>query len=69
MNANLLKGKMRECALAQREVAKKIGVSPSRFNAKLNGTGDAEFYLSEAQAMQQLLGLTAEQSYEIFLKG
>ena len=68
MNADLLKGKIREKALAQREVADKIGVSLSRFNAKLNGTRGAEFYLSEAQALQQLLGLTVEQAYEIFLK-
>ena len=68
VNSDLLKGKIREKALVQQEVAKRIGVSLSRFNAKLNGTGGAEFNLHEAQAIQQLLDLTEEQAYEIFLK-
>jgi len=68
MNSNILKGKMRECSLTQQEVADKIGVSLSRFNAKLNGTGGAEFSLGEAQALRRLLGLTVEQVDEIFLR-
>ena len=68
MNSNMLKGKMRECSLTQQEVAEKIGVSLSRFNAKLNGTKGAEFSLGEAQALRRLLGLTADQMEEIFLQ-
>ena len=66
MNADLLKGKMREFAMTQERVAKEIGVSLSRFNAKLNGTGGAEFSLGEIQAMKKLFFLNAKQVEKIF---
>ena len=66
MNADLLKGKMREHAMTQDAVAEKIGISLSRFNAKLNGTGGAEFSLGEIQSIKRLFGLTAKQIDQIF---
>ncbi|MGN0968849.1 MAG: helix-turn-helix domain-containing protein [Oscillospiraceae bacterium] len=66
MNVNLLKGKMKEHALTQGEVAEKMGVSLSRFNAKLNERGGAEFSLGELQALKNILALTSRQVDQIF---
>lgn len=66
MNADLLKGKIRENAMTQETVAKSIGISLSRFNAKLNGTDGAEFSLGEAKALIDLFGLRPEQIDQIF---
>ncbi|WP_066455044.1 hypothetical protein [Anaerotruncus rubiinfantis] len=66
MNADKLKGKIKEHAMTQDMVAKKIGLSLSRFNAKLNGTDGAEFSLGEAQSLKWLFELTSEQVDEIF---
>lgn len=66
MNVNLLKGKMKERALTQGDVAEKLGVSLSRFNAKLNGRGGAEFSLGELQALKSILALTSRQVDQIF---
>lgn len=66
MNPDMLKGKMREHALTQADVAEKIGVSLSRFNAKLNAAAGAEFSLGEVQALKRVLGLTPQQVDEIF---
>ena len=66
MNADMLKGKIKEHAMTQEDVACRIGLSLSRFNAKLNGTGGAEFSLGEVQGIKKLFGLKAEQIDEIF---
>ena len=66
MNVNLLKGKMKERALTQGDVAAELGVSLSRFNAKLNSRGGAEFSLGELQALKRILALTSRQVDQIF---
>lgn len=66
MNTNRLKGKLKEFALSQEETADKMGISLSRFNAKINGRGGAQFVLSEVQILKKLLCLTAEQVDQIF---
>lgn len=66
MNTNLLKGKMMEQGMTQEEVAKKIGISLSRFNAKLNETGGAEFSLGELKSLVELFRLTPKQLDQIF---
>lgn len=66
MNGALLKGEIRARELTQEEVAKRIGVSLSRFNAKLNNSGGAEFSLGEVRAIKTFLGLTADQVDIIF---
>ncbi len=66
MNINLLKGKIRENGLTQADVADRMGVSLSRFNAKLNGRGGAEFSLGEVQALRDMLSLTVKQTEQIF---
>lgn len=66
MNSNILKGKMREQNLTQEIVAAKIGLSLSRFNAKLNNTGGAEFSLGELRSLKNLLSLDPAQTDQIF---
>ena len=66
MNTNLLKGKMREKGLTQEAVAVRMGVSLSRFNAKLNERAGAEFSLGEVQTLRRMLDLTAKQTEQIF---
>ena len=66
MKNALLKGKIREKGLTQRDVAVKTGLSLSRFNAKLNNTHGAQFNLCEIKAMRDLLALTPEQVDQIF---
>ncbi len=66
MNKNKLKGKLVECALSQEEAAEKMGISLSRFNAKINGRGGAQFVLGEVRSLKEILDLTAEQVDQIF---
>lgn len=66
MNANLLKGKIREKGMTQGDAAEKLGISLSRFNAKLNGRGGAEFSLGELRELKSLFGLTSRQVDQIF---
>lgn len=66
MNKNKLKGKLVECALSQEEAAEKMGISLSRFNAKINGRRGAQFVLGEVQSLKRILDLTAEQVDQIF---
>ena len=66
MNGNILRGKFREKNMTQADVAAKIGISLSRFNAKLNEAGGAEFTLGEVLALKRLFDISAEQMDEIF---
>ena len=68
MNANLLKGVLRSKGITQETAARKIGISLSRFNAKLNGTGGAEFSLGDVQALRNYLELTPEDVDRIFFE-
>jgi len=65
MDASKLKGKIREKDLTQKDLAEKMGLSLSRFNAKLNGN-KAVFTLGEVRAIRKILDLTLEQVDEIF---
>lgn len=69
MNSALLKGEIRAKSMTQEDVASEIGISLSRFNAKLNNTGGAEFSLGEVRALKELLSLDAEQVDVIFFDG
>lgn len=66
MNSDLLKGKIREKALTQEALASEIGISLSRFNAKLNNSGGAEFTLGEVRALKKALMLDSNQVDQIF---
>lgn len=65
MNSAMLKGKLREKSMTQRDAALRIGISLSAFNAKLN-ENNAEFSLGEVRALKALLGLDGSQTEEIF---
>lgn len=66
MNANLLKGKIKANGQTQEDVARAIGLSLSRFNAKLNATGNAEFSLGEVLALKTFFNLTTQEVESIF---
>lgn len=68
MNKDLLKGTIRSCGMTQEVVAAKIGISLSRFNAKINETNGAEFSLGEVKSMKRVLRLTPDQFDSIFLQ-
>lgn len=61
-----VEGKIKENDMTQEDVANKIGLSLSRFNAKLNETGGAEFSLGEVRSMKNLFKLEPEQVDQIF---
>lgn len=67
MNADLLKGVILSKGMTQADVAKSIGLSLSRFNAKINNTRGAVFTLKEVKALKTLLNLSMSQIEEIFL--
>lgn len=67
MNKDLLKGIIRGLGMTQDDVAVKMGISLSRFNAKINGSGGAEFSLGETRSLKTILGLSSEQVDQIFL--
>lgn len=66
MNGDLLKGEIRARGLTQSDVSSEIGLSLSRFNAKINNTGGAEFSLVEVRNLKKLLSLTSAQIDAIF---
>lgn len=66
MNSSLLKGEIRANDMTQEDIAGKIGVSLSRFNAKLNHTNGAEFSLGEVRALKTVLRLNADKVDAIF---
>lgn len=66
MNSAALKGKIMEANMTQSIVAEKIGISLSRFNAKINETSGAEFSLGEIRAIKKLLKLSPGQLDSIF---
>ena len=68
MNSALLKGKMKENSMTQGQLADKVGISLSRFNAKLNRTSGAEFTLGEVLAIKQVLNLDSEMVDRIFFE-
>ena len=68
MNSALLKGKMKENSMTQGQLADKVGISLSRFNAKLNKTSGAEFTLGEVLAIKRVLNLDSEMVDRIFFE-
>ena len=68
MNTNMLKGLIRCAGMTQDQCADKMGISRSRFNAKVNERGGAEFRLSKLKALKEILGMNSRQVYEVFFK-
>jgi len=67
MKQYILKGEFRRKGYKQAEFAKEVGISPSRFSAKLNGRAGATFTIPEIKAIEALLEFTPETTYDIFL--
>lgn len=66
MNTNLLKGEIKARGMTQADISREIGVSLSRFNAKLNNCHGAEFSLAEVRSLKNLLNLSPSQVDIIF---
>jgi hypothetical protein len=66
MKKNILESKMKLHGDIQSDLAKAIGISLPRFNAKLNGTDGAEFTQGEIQKVKERYNLTSEEVDEIF---
>lgn len=66
MNTAALKGKIRANGKAQSDVAKEIGLSLSRFNAKLNCKDGAEFTLGEIKSLRNVLNIGMDETEVIF---
>ena len=67
MQYNYLKAKMMEHSDTQRDLAVAIGVSLSRFNAKINRVRGADFTLRELREIKRRYDLTAAEIDTIFL--
>ena len=65
MNSNKLKGKILENGRSYEECARHIGISTTSFSKKVNN--QADFKLTEAEALGNFLGLTNKEKLEIFL--
>ena len=66
MNKNLLVSKMKLFGDTQEDLALFIGISLTRFNAKLNETGGAQFNQGEIQKIKDRYELTGEEVDAIF---
>lgn len=66
MNKNELVSKMKKYGDNQTDLANYIGISVQRFNAKLNGTGGAEFTQGEICKVKEKYNLTSEEVDVIF---
>lgn len=66
MNKNELVSKMKKHGDNQTDLANYIGISVQRFNAKLNGTGGAEFTQGEIVKIKEKYNLTSEEVDAIF---
>ena len=63
---NIFESKMKLYCDRQSDIAEHLGISLSRFNAKLNGTDGAEFTSSEIAKIKERYKLTDEEVIEIF---
>lgn len=66
MNKALLSSVMTKNGDTQKALAEAIGLSLSRFNAKINGRGGAAFTLNEADVIIDRYGLTCNEAMNIF---
>lgn len=66
MNKKYLKSKMVLFEDTVESLSKYIGISPSRFSAKLNSYAGAEFTQKEIDAIKQKYNLTANEVCDIF---
>ena len=68
MNKAKLESKMKLHGDNQSKLAKALGISLARFNAKLNETNGAQFTQGEIQKVKERYNLTGEEIDAIFFK-
>lgn len=66
MNKNLLKAHMAKFGDTQLDLANAMGLSLSRLNAKINGTGGAEFTQGEISFISLRYNLSSKEIYNVF---
>lgn len=66
MNADKLKGKIRENKVTYQECADALGIAKASFNSKINGK--SRFYIDEVVALGKFLHMTEMEMVDIFLK-
>ena len=66
MNKNKFVGIMKAHGDNQADLARAMGISPARFNDKLNERGGAEFNQGEIKAFKDRYNSTPEEIDEIF---
>lgn len=65
-NMNLLRGKIRERGLTQRDVAAQLGIDSSTFSRKISSDG-LKFTVGEMHSIADVLHLNSEECLDIFL--
>lgn len=65
MNAQKLKGKLRECNINYEKAAECLGLSIASFNNKMNGK--SKFYIDEIDKLSKYLNLSDTEKIDIFL--
>ena len=68
VNKNELQSKMKLFGDRNEDLASAIGISPSRFSNKLNGTDGADFNVKEIKIIKSKYNLTIEEVDSIFFK-
>lgn len=66
LNKNLFVSKMKLYGDTQEGLAAYLGLSTQRVNAKINGTGGAEFTQGEIGKIKEIYNLTDEEVVAIF---
>ena len=65
MNAQKLKGKLRECNTSYEKAAEVLNLSVASFNNKMNGK--SKFYIDEIENLSNFLNLSNAEKIDIFL--
>lgn len=66
MNADKLKGKIRERRETYQDCAEALGITKASFNSKINGK--SRFYINEAANLGRFLHMEEMEMIDIFLK-
>lgn len=64
MNADKLKGKIRERRATYQDCAESLGITKASFNSKMNGK--SRFYIDEAASLGKFLHMTEMEMVDIF---
>lgn len=65
-NMNILRGKLKERGMTQKELSEQIGMDPSSFSRKIASSG-LKFTVGEMHSIAKALHLTPDKCKQIFL--